>query len=245
MLPIPSYISNNNILHKPLTFNWSSSIALKLYAQSDLNMRIYDAANASSFKANLALAVCICEWSLYRLEGFVNLDDAWQRVNAAWCSVVNPTYSKNVRSEMPDDVNVKGDPRGPLAITFAHLYDAVRRSKMGSVFLAKAVMKQAVLARHICPNQAAFDLWLSDVFRATAIAYPRTVEYDKDSEYYDASAEIPVLREFFETLTAPKVNNEVAVNAFLAGLDPSTNPYLASAKEMLEAGYKGTPYQYP
>jgi hypothetical protein len=247
MLPAPNYIFRNQPLNSKLNFNWSTDIALKLYAQSDLNHHIYQAANESCYKAKLGLAACICEWSLYRLEGFIDLTDAWSRVAAAWAMVVDLHYvtGKDFDFDMSDDTDSKGDPRGPLEVTLAHLRAAINRYKAGDIWLAEAVTKQAVLARHICPNQPAFDAWLSDTFKATATAFPRSVEYDKESEYYDASAETPVPRAFFDPLADPATDHPAALNAFLKSLDPSTNPYLATPEEMLAAGFTGTPYQYP
>jgi hypothetical protein len=229
----------------PISVAWSEDIALKLYAQSDINDRIVKAANESNYKAKLALTACICEWSLFRLKDLLDIDDAWFRVKAVWAAVVDAHYAKDVRFKLSKGVHHKGDPKGPLEITLAHLGEAAARYKAGNVFLSTAVTKQAVLARYICPNQAAFDTWLSETFKATAAAYPRGVEYDKDAGRYDASAETPVPRAFFDPLADPATDHPAALNAFLQSLDPSTNPYLATPEEMLAAGFTGTPYHYP
>jgi hypothetical protein len=244
LLEIPSYIKNNNIYPAPLSFQWSGDIALKMYAQSDLNSNIYRAADASSFKAKMALSVCICEWTLYRLEGTLDLEDSWSRVEAAWALILDSLYSNDLEFDLAKD-KYKLDSRACLGISLAHLAEAAGRYQDGDIWLAEAVTKQAVLARHICPNPKAFDAWLSDTFKATAAAFPRGVEYDKESEYYDASAETPVPRAFFDPLADPATDHPAALNAFLQSLDPSTNPYLATPEEMLAAGFTGTPYQYP
>jgi hypothetical protein len=35
------------------------------------------------------------------------------------------------------------------------------------------------------------------------------------------------------------------IDAHLRSMDPSRNPFLASAADMVDAGYTGTPYTYP
>ena len=114
----------------------------------------------------------------------------------------------------------------------------------GNIYLAEELVNQAELARHIIPKKKAFTDWFTDVLRRLSATFPRGEEYDRESEFYDASDEVPVPREFFNaSFEYSKKVADSALASFLSGLDPAANPYLATPEEMKVAGFEGTPYK--
>jgi hypothetical protein len=247
-LQCPEYIKQAAIAGAPVKFRWSNDIALNLYAAKDQNARLYQAVDLCSFKAQWAIDAALTEWILWRFEGLADLTDGLLRVQAAWAAAIDPAYAKSLAFKLTKGAAIHDTApvQSCIELALAILGRGHGRYVAGQIYLAEMVVKQGVLARHVNPTPKSFDSWLSEALRRTATVFPRTGEYDRDSEVYDASGEKPVPRQFFD----PSFNHtdaaaEQAVWEFLQGLDPQTNPYLRSPDEMRACGFTGTPYQPP
>ena len=225
MLAQPEYVKSAGIVGAPIKYKWNNDRGMDL--DDVQNDRLYDAVDASSFRAKMALAAVLTEWIAWRFDGHTDVTDALMRVEAAWAAVVDASYSKDLEIELVADDD--SEPvKAPLESALNHLSDAHDQYVNGSIYLAEPVMKLGMLARHVAPDKKRFDHWLSATLARTAKVFPRGAPYDEDSETYDASAEPPVPRAFFEgdfqyTPAAAKA----AITRFLQHAKPAQNPYLA------------------
>ena len=237
--------------NKKINFKWNEEISFKIM-DSD-NQKIITAADESSYKARIALAALLFECVLTILsEKKIYFKDADLCLEALWTGAIDKAYSKNLNNDWnysqfeDDSVYIFED---ILQVINNFLYDLYNRYKKDSIYLGDMVSKFAVLAQHIMPDKKLFSTWLSDIFRKTAKAFPRTMDieeyYELETETYDASLEEPVYREFFEKdFIHNNENAKKSINKFLQSLNPSENPYLCTPEEMLANGFKGTPYKY-
>lgn len=241
----PSYIQDAGVIRAPINYKWNNDLALKFSAARDQNLRLSDALGSLSVKATIATGIAIAEWIIWRFEGYADLSDALRRIDAAWASVIDPAYTKDLDFELTDedDFHDREIVKGPTEIALDLLGNLSTRYMGASTYVRGPVVRLAMLARHLMPDKKAFDHWLSETLRHAAGAFPANPAFDEDAGTYDASHEKPVPREFFDPSFA---YSEAAANRilqdFLRTLDPATNPYLRSPEEMKAKGFKGTPY---
>jgi hypothetical protein len=238
----PSYIVNAGIMGAPIKYKWDNDLAMQFLEPE--NVRLYDAIDKSNFRAKMALGAVLTEWIVWRFQGHVDLADALHRIEAAWASVIDPAYTKDLRFNLTRSIHEKAAfVEGPLELALLALGETYAHYTTGSIYLANPVMKQALLARHVIPTKKAFADWLTDTLRRTAEVFPRNGDYDEDTETYDASHEQPVPREFFEpAFEYTEAVAKEALREFLRTLNPSETPYLRSPEETKAQGFKGTPY---
>jgi len=237
----PSYIKALGVVGAPIKYKWSSDVCTNLY-DGDENVRLYEAIDASSYKAKMAMSAMLAEFVLWRFKDHTDITDGLKRVEAAWASVIHPLYCNDLDFDITtDDDSHKIE--APLRLVLTLLGEASTDYVTGNIYLAQSVMKQAQLARYLIAPKKEFDIWLSDILRRTAKTFPRGTTYDERTEIYDASGEKPVPREFFEPLF--RYTDAAAANVlttFLQSLDPKQNSYLRKAADMKAAGFKGKPY---
>lgn len=245
MLQMPAYIECLRIAGSPVKYKWDSSLALKYYGTKDQNVKLYLALDKSNFKAKIAIGLSVTEWVVWRLSGLTDVTDALDRIEAGWASTLNLLYSKSL--EVPATNNPKfhdvEKTAGPVLTCLRLLNGMHSRFASGSIYLAEPIVKQAMLARHVLPDKAPFEAWLSVTIQRTTELFPRIGDYDEESGTYDPSNEKPIPRESFEK---DFFNFEATAaadwNTFLETLDPSRNPYLRTPEEMRAEGFKGKPY---
>lgn len=165
--------------------------------------------------------------SLDRLSSQTDVTDALLRVEAGWATLTRPGIAPKLRYRLTADH--EADPvQRPLEQAFANLGALAHRYATGDIYLAEVVVRQATLARHIAPDRAAYDQWLTGLLSSTAAARPRGNEYDEDDEVFDYAHEAPVAREAFGATFDPALATAARQDAFLQALDLATNPYLAA-----------------
>ena len=244
MLTIPPLLADAGMRGAPLGFKWSEDIALKLFAQSDLNMRLHDAIDRSNYRAKMALGAWLLEWIAWRFEGMTDLTDVLSRAEAAWAAVIDPAYAKSLKFKLSRGIHAQPSASGALEIAAAHMGSCHARYSSGSIYLAEPVAKLATVLRHVMPDQPTFDRQLSALVERLASAAPRAGEYDRTTEVYDASAEAPISRAFFEGRVehqSPEERGEFGT--FLDGLANGGNPYVRSAEELKDTGFVGVPFR--
>ncbi|WP_291322820.1 hypothetical protein [Desulfonatronospira sp.] len=232
------------IRNSPLNYKWNEDIAIKLYYVD--NLRLFNAINLSSFRMKMALGALITDLIICRLSPFCDTSDAQKRTDAAWAAVIDPLYVFSLKIELSTG---NFDDREPILGTLESclkLLDSIYTSyNKGDIYLADPIMCQAWLARHISPNKKVFDNWLKDTLRISAKYFPREQEYDKSTEKFDYSNEIPVSPYFFIKKRERRFEDNIKdINLFLSNLEPINNPYLRSPNEMIKHGFVGIPYKY-
>jgi hypothetical protein len=237
----PTYIKALGVVGAPIKYKWSSDIATDRY-DGEENDRLYDAIDASSYRAKMAISAVLAEFVVWRFHGHTDITDGLLRVEAAWASVIHPLYCEDLDMDLKN-WNDAQKVQAPLELGLTLLGEASADYVQGNIYLAESVMKQAQLARYLIAPKKEFDAWLSDTLRRAAKTFPRAATYDERTEVYDASSEKPVPREFFEpSFRYTEAAAAKVLTAFLLGLDPKQNPYLRKSADMKARGFKGKPY---
>lgn len=244
MLNRPAYISES-VTRAPLDFAWSNAIDSQLDDFDAVPRRLGAPLSKISYRGRMALATACLEWVFWRLSGWTDVRDGLQRIEAAWASQVSLDYTRGLDLENINDEDTgPGNPAGPLQaalmrLEMLHLYYSRGKTEMGS-----NSGRCALLASHVLPKDCGFEPWLAEVLTAMAVTDPCSPDFDLKRSKFDYSAEAPVPRAWFEKPSAPRDPGVAKSdwNAFLASLDPSTNPYLVPAEEMSSNGFSGKPY---
>ena len=237
MLKRPSYI-HASLAAVPLDFRWSNVVAVSFGDPDAQPMDLARAIWTVNYKAKAALALTCVEWVAWRLCEQTDVTDVLQRIEAAWASTVDPTYARSLDlDDVRDDVHRAHEPDGPRQTALVLLdrwHFGWRKSLAG---LEQISIMCAHLARHVTSSEPGFETWLQQVLTALAAAYPCSTNFDRGARKFDHSAEPPVPRAWFESLTAPPdpAADRVAWASFFGGLNPADNPYLALATKEIDA----------
>ena len=240
-MDMPSYLRSAGVAGAPVAYKWSENIAIDI--DDTENVRLYKAIDAASFRAKMAIGAVLAEWAVWRFEGLVDIGDGLLRIEAAWAAVIDPEYVNDLEFETTAD-----DDLAPLVGAYQsalyYLGETAADYLGKNIYLAESVAKQATLARHVVPDKKAFDAWVTPALRHLAAAFPRVTDYDERTELYNASAEPPVPRAFFEAGYAHSdAACHQALSDYLASLSHQRNPYMRSPKEMAKHGFVGTAYR--
>ena len=235
----PGHIVRAGIAGAKITYQWSEKDTDSIFERE--NPKLEDALNKTHFKGNMAIGVAVAEWVLWRLDGHVDLKDAWNRIEAAWASVIDPLYTKEVGDLNGEGRGVK---EGPINSALDELNETYFMYQKSDPNIAENAVILILIARHVCPEKKIFDSWLSETLRRLSNQFPMDLTYyDESSDTYDNSYEKPVPREFFDPqLDFVESDSIKLLNNYLKGLNPADNPYLSKSEEMISRGFKGKPY---
>lgn len=245
MLTQPSFMPPD-LAAPALDYEWDHSIAIALGEPDEQPARLAQAIWAINYKAKMALALTSLEWVLWRLKGRTDITDALQRIEAAWASTVDPKYARSLDfDDVRDELVRKGDPDGlrqSALIRLDHLHFHFTDNR---TTLELEAIKCPNLAQYVLPANAGFEAWLQRTLAALTTAYPCSPSFDRGGREFDHSAEPPIPRAWFESLTVPPdaAADRAAWDAFLRSLNPADNPYLVPADEMRSEGFVGEPYR--
>lgn len=245
MLFRPTYIPEN-IAKSPLSFQWNNEIALQLDNFDALPKHLADAIEAINYKGKMALGLACLEWIFWRLSDLTDILDALNRLEAAWASQVSIHYSRSLNYQnVRNDVMTQGNPEGPLQSALLKLQFMHLVYRKGKTQMISESTRCATLTAHILPKDCGFEPWLKGCLTSLGHAYPSGSNYDRRAKSFDHSAEPPIPRTWFESLTIPPDDaaDRSAWEAFLRGLSPDDNPYLVPADEMRANGFVGEPYR--
>lgn len=187
-----------------------------------------------SDQAVLACAIGIAEWGVWRLSTRSDLVAPLLLIEAAWAANIDVRYCK--LPEEKDVVTRRGPIDGALQ-AFNDLLERLLRSyetPRGSQLVSRAAYLY-FLSRHVVPNKTMFDGWLKFILARCAERYPRAA----------ASHErVSVEREAMDPGTdLQAAEARMRQDEFLRGLDPVTNPYLRTPRELRKLGFSGVPYR--
>lgn len=236
------------IVGAPLTYYWDDRLEVGFFADKDQNNRLYVAIDRIAFRAKFVLGLAIAEWIVWRFDGTADTKDLLQRLEAARPTVLTSRYTKDLMIELYDTPKISSEPsvNGPLRLVLTFIGQIHRGYSAGYIYMTEAIVRTAVLARHVLPGEAKkdFDIWLKESIRQAMSVYPPQSPYDKTTERYIATGEEPVPMELFDPQWnyTPERAKE-ALRALLKSLDPKSNPYLRTPSEMKDVGFSGTPYQ--
>lgn len=159
--------------------------------------------------------------------------DMKQRIEALWCSVSNPEYTK----PLVFDINMDAPASGPIdgllwvALMNVRMVDVLRRKE--SYYLQSEIVGLALLARHISPKKKIFDKWLKNTLpeltRLLPCQYRQKDLNDADKKVSNPSAEPVICRDFFfdPFFKYSAKSSEIAIKSFIANINSETNPFLS------------------
>lgn len=195
-------------------------------------------------RARLALAVALTEWIVWRFDGLHTRREPGAFIEAAWCATADPRYLRFF--ELPP-VDWRGPVEGPLWCAMTHLRHAISVGVDFPRYLEDALSYLTRLALHVQPSPGPFMAWLPLVLDRLTLVYPAPPEDPlPDLFSRDLSSRMGawVAREVFD-LAIPVDGN--TGRAFLEGVlavaRQEENPFLTSPAQLMQAGFKGTPYE--
>ncbi|MCL1916863.1 MAG: hypothetical protein FWG14_00890 [Peptococcaceae bacterium] len=216
------------------------------------NNRLFNVLKKVSYKAAIGIAVTLTELIQLRSKHFFPYIDIAQEFNkkieSLWAATINPLYLKTFTFdwEYYDD----NEEFTPYASNWVVLRHMLKECTQSSFTIHRYLINLSMLSRHLTPNKKLFDNWFTKVMCNTTEIFPCTYDYadldfDDVDARYDCSGEAPIPREFFFNPEF-EYSEEAAkpiLNTFLQSLDYNNNPWLCTPEEMLEKGFKGTPYE--
>lgn len=219
----------------PMKYEWDLDVSREItYPLEEEHARLVYAFDMISERAAFALALANAEWVAGRFEGIIDISDALARIEAGYAAELDPRYVNLPEPAEPFPKKLQ-DAHGPLKLARMLISSSFGYYSRGEAAVNSEAMSMALLARHVCPKRKRFDAWLSGALRKLHVYFP-------DAQA-PLSAQAPVPQVFFELdsdwdpVTVPQ-----HLEAFLAGLDPTKNPYLVDAQQLKALGFRGTPY---
>lgn len=197
---------------------------------------------ALSRRANSAFTVAIGEWILARFEGMDPDPEPAQFLQAAWAAVVDVRYAREI--EIVDE-EWRGPVRGPISMALTFVIDALFAEEAGPNASFNPAWA-AVFARHVLPSSDAFDAWFALCLERLELLYP--APRDEDSDWFEPENNwgSPVPSEAFDPDHGfVAENRESLIQRYLDTLDPESNRFLLTPRQLIEYGFKGAPYRYP
>lgn len=196
-------------------------------------------------KARLALLIASAEWIVQRFSASGQHHEAVLYITAAWAGAVHPAYC--VRVDLDESVWA-GPVLGPLRAAITLLDNALHDLGTDPDPGREAVWMRS-LVRHVLNDPRPFDDWWEACMHRLLRFHAIDVELAQRK---------PDLFENFPSEGAPvppqacdpgqaydPAQNEAFWDAWLQGLDPGTNPFLASPGELPDDDeLPGPPYRY-
>ncbi|MFB7719902.1 hypothetical protein [Nocardia sp. NPDC056100] len=228
MLDRPAHIPAA-ITQVPLTFPWTNQISMRLDDFDGVPAHLGVALAKISYKGRLALALASLEWVVWRLSGWIDVRDAFERLEAAWALQVSVSEVRDLGLEsVRDDLGVRGNPAGPLQEALMRLEILDLMFRKGKPQLSTKSGLCAVLALHVLPADSGFEDWLEKALVALAVTDPCAPDFDRRALRFDYSGEAAVPRAWFEDPTTPRDSESAAAqwDSFFATAHAGNNPYL-------------------
>lgn len=240
MLIRRSYIDAAHIADPQLNFLWDEWNVKATY--EPVRPEEVKRLGGLSRRANAAFAIAIGEWVLARFEGMDADPEPGLFLQAAWAAVIDPRYVREI--EIVDE-EWRGPVRGPISMALTFVIDALFAEEAGPNASFNPAWA-AVFARHVLPTARDFDAWFAFVLDRLEPLYPCVPDADADWFEQENNWGAPVPAEAFDPArTFALASAEPLIQGLLARLDPERNPFLLRPRQMLEYGFKGTPYRFP
>jgi hypothetical protein len=253
----PNYIATSRIAEVALDLAWKGK---DNHIGPIEGTEMHAAFGRLTFFAAHAVALGAYEWAAYRLANYAENAVDLELIEAARAWQVDAKYLKEDPLEIGDMVERLGSPANEALsklgeMTARTLRGAWRRTPHPGPSQFAHI---AYLTRHTMPKKQRqpFDDWLTLALQRAAALAPRPASpmpsYQDCNEDRDTYAE--AARPYLGVPLPPSALDPAAsysdaqraalLDAFLERLDPARNRFLASAQEMREAGFEGTPYRY-
>ncbi len=228
----------------PFDFEWDEPIRNTLLDDDDeRDLELAEQLGLLRDEAIFGIAVAAAQWVVARVDGVApaaDVRDALQRIEAMWALCADLHYA---RLTDPPEFGGQAPPKAeePLWVCRTLLFWIYGAAVLGEDLQGEC-MSLILLARQVMGSHTGFSTWLSQAIEKAEAPYSLG-----DDDPDDEDSQLiwkPVPPEFFWptfTHTTREAAQEL-VDAYLAGLDPATNPYLRDAHDMRTHGFSGKPY---
>lgn len=253
ILEVPKlFITTGYIESKDVNFKWNKRIEYQIDEVG--NSRLFELAIQMNQKATLGLATALSEWIIWHLtEERIRLDPTkkpeffFYLAQSHWLGLIDKYYTKDIGAN-------NKYPNESFEVIFWNTIRYMRNVRQSYLYndydIYHSIDNFMLLTRQIVPEEfkPLFDEWLTTTLEKSIQLFPATYDIgemiDKDPTY-DASIEPYVPRDFyfdpdFDYHSADLVKTQ---NDLLKNANWELNIFLNSPDEMLEEGFKGTPYQ--
>ncbi len=228
----PKIIRAAKSTNRPIDFKWNGKIMEKFIDPSENHTKLELALTGINHKASLGLSAALLEWIYWRYKNHTEASQEMkQRIEALWCSISNPEYTKPLVFDLNMNTPACGPVDGPLWVAQMNvrMIDVLRRK--GSYYLQSEIVGLALLARHISPKKKIFNQWFKTTLKELTLLFPCQYSYDNlknDEKIYNPSSEPVICRDFFfdPFYKYTEKSSEIAIQEFVARLDYEINPFL-------------------
>lgn len=235
-LPTPPYIADATIDTPEVRYAWDEwSDKTEVYERDtdeDLRKRLLPL----SQRARIALTIGVAEWLVYRFRTLLDHDRPLDALEAAWAGVADRKYVLPLASFRDHDSDEWSGPvKGPVRRALLFVNDIIDLGWENGETIDLA-LQTINLTRYVLPRPEAFEAWLSASIEMLAAASPISAD--------DFIGEVVPREMLAQGRNFDRQTNEALIQRFLASIDPTRNPYLASQRTMLEWGFDGEPYTF-
>jgi hypothetical protein len=232
MLQPPPYITASGVCTSPVGYSWRPDQDVSIIEAYPKN--IEHLVGDISLRASLTLGIGVAEWMMWRLDGRSAYNRVNLYINALWARTVDKLYLKVSHLEKAKDT---GDPiLGPLLALELALYGVLVKTTLDHPERGRSVAEMVSLVRYTLTDQTEFDHWLG-------LTLGRFLEHYRLNPKNRGGALVP--RAFLDPNVAVDPSQvALFLDDQLRNVERVDNPFLATADEMMAAGFKGTPYRY-
>jgi hypothetical protein len=226
----PNYIEHAQVQDTRLSFKWDDWNVEKAYEPTDEVLQ--ERLDRLSHRAVLSFTIAACEWIAHRFAPLLDNPMPFHYLEAAWAAVVNWRYCKYYE---PPDEEWFGPVRGPASLAVIFVVDAIVRVEEEDIPAIQAVCASG-LAEHVLPSTESFRKWQDFVLERLERFHPFS-DQDPLGDVVPNEALNP------NCDFKPEIIGEL-IQAYLSKLNPCENQFLRTTEEMLELGFRGTPYRF-
>lgn len=237
----PTWMGYTDESRRRLRYFWDDTRASSDF-RSDASW-VLDAADLLSTRAQMVLCVGLYEWVRWRMDGLHADPVPAQVAQAAWCATVDPRYM----TWFELDRNAWSGPvGGPLWCAITWLRPALMEGDEAPEEIADGLDYLVRLAHHVLPQPERLDAWLKVVLARLATLFPAEApELFEDLFEHRIGERRGALigpQALDPTMPYDPAAGRYAVAALLARARDSSNPFLSTPEEMVDAGFEGAPY---
>ncbi len=234
-MKFPEHFDASQIAAQP-PYEWSTVLFNTFWAVTDEDCQwLIDALMLTSNKAAFALAVACSEWVVARVRAHVDVSDALLRIEAAKAAAIDPRYAQ-LPPPPPSPDHLPYESASPLRLAMKILAYAHEHSAFDGEGVHSSAQGLAMLAGYLIHDHPAYLEWLHEALRRCQRHF--------SAEHVTVLEEPPVPPGLFDAdFSGDIAALRHAAKDFVRALAPADNPYLRSAREMLDAGFPGAPYE--
>jgi hypothetical protein len=229
---MPPYVQRSGIADEPVSHTWDDDDPE--FAYVGIDERLQHRIGKTTDRGVLALSAGFAEWIAWRFHKLSGDPLLFDKIEAVWAGIVDWRYLS--RQQLSEQHNWHGPVRGPIwgaASWLDRIVDLLKREQ----FAWPEAVCLSQLMLHVTANPEPFKDWRRFAIGRLSKLYPRDTQ---------SRLGLPLPRQVLDPdVKYDKAMAPALIDAFLRGLDPSRNPFLASQADMALAGFTGTPYTYP